>query len=138
MCSLEWGRLYEIYHKKSYAPSKVSKAVQKLYGDIYVKNRRGVFEYLLGGEKETKLLKIRVFDDAVKQTVYKQQTASAKKKSESNCLLCAIGHDSGKSKIWELKDMDADHVTAWSKGGATNIKNCQMLCRTHNQAKGNK
>jgi 5-methylcytosine-specific restriction endonuclease McrA len=138
MCGLEWGRLYEEYHKKSYDPSKVSKTVQKLYTDVYVKNRRGVFEYILGGEKETKLLEIRVFDDAVKQTVYKQQTTAAKEKGESNCPLCAIWHDINKSKIWEQKEMDADHVTAWSKGGATDIKNCQMLCRTHNQAKGNK
>ena len=34
--------------------------------------------------------------------------------------------------------MDADHVTAWSKGGTTDIDNCQMLCQTHNRAKGNK
>ncbi|OQB30362.1 MAG: HNH endonuclease [Candidatus Hydrogenedentes bacterium ADurb.Bin179] len=34
--------------------------------------------------------------------------------------------------------MDADHVTAWSKGGATDINNCQMLCKTHNRAKGNR
>ena len=138
MCGLEWGRLYEEYHQKSYEPSKVSKTVQKLYGDVYVKNRRGIFEYILGGGKDTKLLEIRVFDDAVKQTVYKQQTAAAQKKEESNCPLCAIGHASNKSKIWKLTEMDADHVTAWSKGGATNIKNCQMLCKTHNQAKGNK
>jgi len=26
-----------------------------------------------------------------------------------------------KSKIWELKDVDADYVTAWSKGGLTDI-----------------
>jgi len=138
MCGLEWGRLYEEYHKKSYDPAKVQKMVQKLYSDVYVKNRRGVFEYILGGEKDTKLLEIRVFDDATKQTVYKQQTATAKKKGESNCPLCAIGHDANKSKIWDQKEMDADHVTAWSKGGATDIKNCQMLCRTHNQVKGNK
>ena len=34
--------------------------------------------------------------------------------------------------------VDADHVAAWSKGGATDISNCQMLCRPHNIAKGNK
>ena len=28
--------------------------------------------------------------------------------------------------------MDADHVTAWSKGGSTDVSNCQMLCKTHN------
>lgn len=34
--------------------------------------------------------------------------------------------------------MDADHVTAWSKGGSTDMDNCQMLCQTHNRAKGNR
>ena len=27
---------------------------------------------------------------------------------------------------------------AWSKGGATTVDNCQMLCKTHNRAKGNR
>lgn len=35
------------------------------------------------------------------------------------------------------KEMNADHVSAWSKGGATSIGNCQMLCKTHNRSKGN-
>jgi len=138
MKGLEWGRLYEEYHKTSYDPAKVSKAVQKLLADVYVRNKRGIFEYILGGEKKKNLLEIRVFDDHTKQNVYKTQTAEAKKKGVSNCPLCAIGHDVNKKKIWDLKDMDADHVTAWSKGGKTESKNCQMLCRTHNQAKGNK
>lgn len=43
-----------------------------------------------------------------------------------------------KTKIWELREMEADHVTAWSKGGATGLDNCEMLCITHNRAKGNK
>ncbi|WP_206671405.1 HNH endonuclease [Selenomonas montiformis] len=34
--------------------------------------------------------------------------------------------------------MGADHVTAWSKGGSTDEKNCQMLCKTHNRSKGNR
>ncbi len=138
MCGLEWGRLYETFHGRSYDPAKVSGAVQRLYGDVYVKNRRGIFEYVLGGETATKLLEIRVFDDATKQTVYKRQTADAKSKGVSNCPLCALGHDANRSKLWELKEMDADHVSAWSKGGATDIHNCQMLCKTHNRAKGNK
>ena len=103
-----------------------------------VKNRRGIFEYILGGSIDTKLIEVRVFDDATKKSVYTKQTAEAEKKGVSNCPLCALGHDSNKTKIWKLKEMDADHVTAWSKGGATDIKNCQMLCKTHNRAKGNK
>lgn len=138
MRGLEWGRLYEEYHHKSYNPTKVSKEVQKLYGDSYVKNRKGIFEYILGGSTDTKLLDVRIFDDATKKNVYATQTKKAESSGKSNCPLCAIGHDANKSKIWKLNEMDADHVTAWSKGGATDIKNCQMLCKTHNRAKGNK
>ena len=138
MCGLEWGRLYEKYHKKSYDPVVVSEEVQKLYGDPYVKNRTGIFEYILGGSTEVKLLNVRLFDDAIKRSVYTKQTGKAKTENKSNCPLCAIGNDSNKTKIWVLGEMDADHVTAWSKGGDSSIENCQMLCKTHNRAKGNK
>ena len=138
MCGLEWGRLYETYHKTAYNPAKVSAEVQKLYADSYVKNRRGIFEYILGGSVDTKLLDVRVFDEATKKLVYTKQTALAESKKESNCPLCALGHDANKSKSWKLAEMDADHVTAWSKGGTTSYDNCQMLCKTHNRAKGNR
>ena len=138
MCGIEWGRLYEEYHKKSYNPAKVSAEAQELYADPYIKNRKGIFEYILGGSVDTKLLEVRVFDEATKKTVYAAQTKKAETKGKSNCPLCAVGHDANKSKIWKLDEMDADHVTAWSKGGGTNAKNCQMLCKTHNRAKGNR
>jgi hypothetical protein len=138
MRGLEWGNLYEKYHSKSYDPKKVSKEVRALYGDSYIKKRKGVFEYILGGSLDTKLLEVRVFDEATKTSVYLKQTDESEKKGKSNCPLCSLGHDSNKSKIWKLNEMDADHVTAWSKGGTTDIKNCQMLCKTHNRAKGNK
>lgn len=138
MCGLEWGRLYEKYRKQPYDSKAVSNEVKKLYADPYVKYRRGIFEFILGGSTDTKLLNVRVFDEAIKKSVYTNQSAEAEKKSISNCPLCAIGHDSNKSKIWKLAEMDADHVSAWSKGGATDIKNCQMLCKTHNRAKGNR
>ena len=138
MRGLEWGRLYETYHKNSYDPKKVSAEVRRLYADPYVKNRRGIFEYILGGSVDTKLLDIRVFDEATKKAVYERQTAEAKAKGISNCPLCAIGHDANKNKIWQFNEMDADHVSAWSKGGKSDIKNCQMLCKTHNRAKGNR
>jgi hypothetical protein len=138
MRGLEWGRLYETYHNKPYDPAKVSADVQKLYSDPYIKNRKGIFEYILGGSVDTKLLDIRVFDEATKKLVYAAQTGQAQTNEESNCPLCALGHDANKHKIWKLAEMDADHVAAWSKGGATALKNCQMLCKTHNRAKGNK
>ena len=138
MQGLDWGRLYEEHHKKSYNPAKVSKEVKSLYGDSYIKNRKGIFEYMLGGSVDTNLLDVRVFDEATKKSVYTAQTTKAVSSGKSNCPLCAVGHDVNKSKIWKLNEMDADHVAAWSKGGATNIKNCQMLCKTHNRAKGNR
>lgn len=138
MRGLEWGRFYETYRKKPYNPQKVSEQVKHLYADPYVKNRRGVFEYILGGLNDTKLLDVRVFDEATKKSVYTKQTKVAEEKGISNCPLCAISNNSNKTKIWKLKEMDADHVTAWSKGGETDIKNCEMLCKTHNRAKGNK
>src|SRR3989338_4142221 len=138
MRGLEWGRLYEEYHKKSYNLKKISEEAQKLYGYPYIKNRKGIFEFILGGSTNTKLLEVRIFDEATKKAVYATQTAKAEKKGESNCPHCAIGHDANKEKIWNLSEMDADHVAAWSKGGATSAKNCEMLCKTHNRAKGNR
>jgi 5-methylcytosine-specific restriction endonuclease McrA len=138
MCGLEWGRLYEEHHSKSYNPQEVSAKVQELYGDPYVKNRKGIFEYVLGGYTDKKLLDIRIFDEATKRAVYARQTAEAQAQGVSNCPHCAISNGVNRTKIWKLSEMDADHVTAWSKGGATDINNCQMLCQTHNRAKGNK
>ena len=138
MCGLDWGRLYETYHKNAYNSKKVWERVLALYDDDFVNDWHGIFEYVLGGEKDTKLLNIRVFDVKDSKRVYEKQTGAAKKKGVSNCPLCAIGHTANRARIWSLAEMDADHVTAWSKGGATSIKNCQMLCKTHNRAKGNR
>jgi 5-methylcytosine-specific restriction endonuclease McrA len=116
----------------------VSVEVQKLYGDPYIDNRKGIFEFILGGSVDTKLLEVRVFDEAIKKSVYALQTKKAESKGKSNCSHCAIGHDANKGKIWRFDEMDADHVAAWSKGGKTAAKNCEMLCKTHNRAKGNR
>ncbi|MGV8993122.1 MAG: HNH endonuclease family protein [Flavobacterium sp.] len=138
MRGLEWGRLYETYRKQPYNSKTVSDELKMLYADPYVKSRKGICEYILGGSTDTKLIEVRVFDEATKKSRYTIQTVEAEKKGVSNCPLCELGHDSNKTKIWKLTEMDADHVTAWSKGGATDTKNCQMLCKTHNRAKGNK
>lgn len=138
MKGLEWGKFYELYHKNSYNPAEVSKKLKELYADYFVKNRKGVYEYILGGCTQPQLLDIRMFDEPTKKSVYTKQTAEAENKGISNCPLCAIGNDSNKIRIYKLNEMDADHVSAWSKGGSTDISNCQMLCKTHNRAKGNK
>lgn len=138
MKGLNWGQLYDTYHEQTYDLKTVSEQVQKLHGDLYVKNSKGIFEYVLGGSNDTKSLDIRVFDDPIKRSVYASQTKAAKAKGKSNCPDCALGHDANKNKIWDLNEMEADHVAAWSKGGSTNTKNCEMLCIRHNRAKGNR
>ena len=134
----EWGRLYEKYHNEKYDFAKLRKRVEELYADDFVTDKRGIFEYVLGGEDDKSLLNIRVFDKITKKKVYERQTKEARKKGVSNCPHCAIGKASERTKIWKIEEMDADHVEAWSKGGSTDEANCQMLCKTHNRAKGNR
>ncbi len=138
MRGLEWGRLYEEHHGKSYDPKQISEDVKKLAADDFVKGRRGIFEYLLGGSVDTRLLEVRVFETPIKRAAYVRQTEAAQRKAGSNCPLCAVGHSANKSRLYKFDEMDADHVSAWSKGGESSAKNCQMLCVTHNRGKGNR
>jgi len=138
VCGLNWGRLYADYHTRAYQKDAVTARVNALLEDEQVSDKRGIFEYILGGETDTKLLNIRVFDKKTINTVYQKQTALARSKGISNCPHCALGHSANASRIYKINEMDADHVSAWSRGGSTDISNCQMLCKTHNRAKGNR
>jgi len=73
-------------------------------------------------------------------------------RDETKCFAFLAGHESfaaaegaigivrnaNKARIYKQTEMDADHVTAWSKGGSTSLSNLTMLCVTHNRAKGNR
>jgi hypothetical protein len=134
----EWGKLYEKFHLNAYDSNKISERVQYLLGDPQVQDKKGIYEFILDGEKDYKLINIRVFDDLTKKTVYKKQTDEAIRKGMSNCPICSSSNNNNKNRIYKLNEMDADHVTAWSKGGSTDVSNCEMLCKTHNRAKGNR
>jgi hypothetical protein len=138
MRGLEWGRLYETYHSKSYDPRRLEAEIRRLMGDPAVQSRKGIYEYLLAGEEHPEFLSIRLFDDKTKKLAFEHQTVKAKTGGVSNCPLCAVGDNSNRTRMYQQNEMDADHVTAWSKGGATGLENCEMLCITHNRAKGNK
>lgn len=138
MRGLEWGRLYETYHGTAYNPKKVDERVQQLLSDPAVNSDKGVFEYVLGGEQDPRLLDVRIFDKATKQQAYNQQTSKANAKGTSNCPLCAHGFNANATRIYKLTEMEADHVSAWSRGGATTLANCEMLCVPHNRSKGNR
>lgn len=143
MCGLEWARLYETYHSKPLSVEKITQRVTKLYNDENdaVQDKKGIFEYVLGelcGDPHPELLNIRLFEKSVKKAAYDRQTLYAKAHGISNCPLCALAGNNNRTRIYTPKEMDADHVTAWSKGGKTDLSNCQMLCTTHNRAKGNR
>lgn len=138
MSGLDWGRMYEEYHNIPYDRAALNSRVNELLQDESIGKRSNIYEYVLSGEEKPLLLEIRIFEESTKKIVYNRQTERARANGISNCPLCALGNDSNRTRIYKLKEMDADHVTAWSRGGATTINNCQMLCKTHNRAKGNK
>ena len=140
MKGLEWGRLHNKFSQKKYNLGLINNQVEELYGDSNVHSRKGIWEYVLGGSKteDMKLLDIRFFSDKIKKVVYTRQTNEAKELLISNCSYCSIGSGVKKSKIYKFSEMDADHIEAWSKGGEATEENCEMLCKTHNRAKGNR
>lgn len=138
MRGLEWDRMYRKYGGNLYDSEVVAKQVEDLFTSYEVRRKKGIFEYILGGSQDTTLLEIRIFEPSTIQTAYAKQTRIAKKKNISNCPVCAIGNNANRDRIYRPEEMDADHVTAWSEGGATDISNCEILCKIHNRAKGNR
>lgn len=122
MKGIEWGYLYNKYHMNHYDPAQLEKEISELLADEEVTSDKGVYEYVLQINKEEKLLSIRTFDKKIKTKVYNKQGGL--------CVIC--------NNPFEIKDMDADHILPWSKGGKTVIENCQLLCRKCNLEKSNK
>lgn len=138
MKSVKWGPLHDQYKNSKLDPVGLEVRISALMGDVDVKNKRGIYEFVLGGEIDTKLIEVRVFDEKIRLAAYGSQTMHAEKHAISNCPMCVAGSNNNTTRLYELREMDADHVTAWSKGGATDLANCQLLCVPHNRSKGNK
>ena len=120
MKGVAWGLLYNKYRHDNLDPSFVQEEIKCLMEDPDVQKKAGIYEYILSGDE--KVLKIRLFDDHVKKTIYAQQ--------EGKCKMCG--------KSFDYTDMAGDHIVPWSKGGKTVIENCQMLCNDCNMYKSNK
>ena len=117
-----WGIFYNKYSKNNYSAEDLESEIAKLLKDFDVTNQRGIYEYLLGGKKNEKLLNIRQFDARIRATVYERQ--------KGICIKCG--------KHYDIEEMQADHIVAWSKGGKTIAENCQMLCAECNRQKSDK
>lgn len=123
MKGVQWGLLYNRF-RESYPNVKETNArIKELMQDEDVTNKKGIFEYLLSGEE--KCLSIRAFSPNQKREAYERQN--------HKCPFCEA---EGVDKEWDIDDMEADHITPWSKGGHTTAENCQMLCKAHNRRKG--
>ena len=138
MKAVRWGPLYNKYKGTSLDPAKLEERVAALMADLDVENKRGIYEFLLGDETDTRLLEVRVFDEKTKLAAYGKQTKEAEAAGVSNCPMCAFAGNNNATRIYDLSEMDADHVAAWSKGGASDLANCEMLCVPHNRSKGNR
>ena len=120
MKGLPWGLYYNRHGKrKDLDPIKLEEKIRELLADDDVTKPGGIYEYLLTGDE--RLLSIRKFD--------KRDTLAAYEKQNHRCAICG--------EAFEFKEMHADHITPWSKGGRTIPKNCQMLCRDCNLRKSN-
>lgn len=119
MKGLPWGFYYNQHGQKPYDPKTFEKQIVDLMEDEDVSNRKGVYEYLLDGQE--KHLNIRAFTPKMARAAYERQ--------KGICVKCGMH--------FEIEEMQADHITPWSKGGKTTAENCQMLCADCNRRKSN-
>jgi len=118
MKGLPWGELYNSHNKKKFDVKKFQTRIDELMKDDDVTKKTGIYPYLITGDE--KHLSIRAFTENEKRTAYEKQ--------KGKCPIC--------KEHFEIEEMEGDHITPWSEGGKTNIKNLQMLCKNCNRRKG--
>lgn len=119
MKGIQWGPLYNLYKDELFNTEDLEKRTKELMLDDDVTNKSGIYEYLLSGNERA--LNIRRFTPSMRRECYERQDG-----------ICANCNDH-----FEIDDMQADHITPWSKGGKTEINNCQLLCAECNRRKSN-
>jgi hypothetical protein len=119
MKGLEWGLFFNRYGIGKYDPKQLESRIAELMEDEDVTKNSGIYEYLLDGDE--KHLNIHGFTPKTARAAYERQ--------KGICPKCK-GH-------FVFDDMQADHITPWSKNGKTTPENCQMLCADCNRRKSN-
>ncbi len=117
MKGLEWGIFFNKYGTGKYDPKQLEARIVDLMDNEDVTKHSGIYEYLLDGDERH--LSIRAFTPKMARAAYERQ--------KGICPRCG--------KHFEIDDMQADHITPWSKGGKTTAENCQMLCADCNRRK---
>ena len=129
MKGIAWGDLYNTFKDEKLNPASLEAEVSKLMADDEVTKKPGIYTYVL--TRDEKHLSIRQFTDAQKVAAYERQKGLCANKTR--CL--TPGNSNGK-RVFAIEEMEADHITPWSKGGKTDLANCQMLCLPCNRQKG--
>ena len=122
MQGLEWGFLYNTYKDEELDSKELEERIARLMQDSEAQSKKGIYEYVLSGKE--KFLNLRTFDENTKRELYEKQGGK-----------CANAKCPQKDKIFELKEMEADHIIPWSNGGKTIKENAQLLCRECNRIK---
>lgn len=120
MKGVPWGILFNKYGNKSLVISELESITSKLMEDKDVKNKKGIYEYLLSGDERH--LSLRLFDEKQKREAYERQKG-----------ICPIT-----KKHYPIEEMEADHIIPWKQGGKTDDDNCQMLEKMANRTKSSK
>lgn len=120
MKGIAWGLLYNEFKDKKLDPKKLEEEITKLMLDEDVDNKKGIYIYVL--TRKEKYLNIRAFTDNQKREAYERQ--------KGICPDC--------KQQFDIKEMEADHITPWHLGGKTSADNCQMLCKDDNRRKSGK
>ena len=118
----EWGYYYNKHGAGKYDPKALETRIVELLLDDDIDTttgQKGIYPYLLDGDERH--LNIRAFSPKMARTAYERQ--------KGICPKCG--------KHFEIGEMQADHITPWSKGGKTIAENCQMLCADCNRRKSN-
>ena len=131
--AFNWGQIYKDCQNGLYAGSIINKSASKINDEIIrlinddevTASMKGIYQYIITGDG--RYLQIRQFDEKTARSIYERQ--------KHHCPDCL---KEGNKREYAFKEMHADHIQPWSKGGKTEEKNCQMLCAKHNETKGNR
>jgi hypothetical protein len=130
MKGVEWGPLYDRFKDAQLDPADLERRTSLLMQDPDVTRSKGIYSYLLTDDERS--LNIREFNDRDKRAAYERQHGKC-----ANGNRCRTPSNNDGQRNFDINEMEADHITPWSRGGKTDPDNCQMLCLPCNREKGN-
>jgi len=131
MKGVEWGPLYDRYKDQRFNTEEIERRTAELMQDPDVTKRSGIYTFLLTGDERH--LSIRKFDERDIRAAYERQGHRC-----ANGSRCRTPGNADGKKMFDISEMQGDHITPWSKGGKTIAENCQMLCIACNREKSDR